>query len=183
MPCELCQKREAEEREALADCKQQTEQLSLKAQRLALSVAVLGTLAGREALDYALGISNNITKLSVVDEDEGGSFAQAQTADVVVEELDSVVFRHPVSELENFDNFGSGVDGYLWSLPPLLPSAHDSIIQSVKYQDAVVRDIFVTQNAPLSVWSIEPYITIPGSSSLSVLGASFFLGHTSRKRY
>lgn len=180
MPCELCQKREAEERRALADCKQQTEQLSLKAQRLSLSVAVLGTLAGREAVDYALGISNNITQLSVVDQYEGGSVPKVGTSDVVVEVLDSVVVGEPVSELENLDYFGGGVDGYEWALPPLLPIPYESVIQPVKYQGSVVGDLFASHANPLLFE--EEYLAVPSLSSSSVLVGVYLMGSGSRKR-
>ena len=180
MPCELCQKREAEERRALADCKQQTEQLSLKAQRLSLSVAVLGTLAGREAVDYALGISNNITQLSVVDQYEGGALSEEGTSDVVVEELDSVLVREPVSELEDLDYFSGGVDGYEWALPPLLPIPYESVIQPVKYQGSIVGDLFASHANPLLFE--EEYLAVPSLSSSSVLVGAYLVGSGTRKR-
>ena len=180
MPCELCQKRETEERRALADCKQQTEQLSLKAQRLSLSVAVLGTLAGREAVDYALGISNNITKISVVDQYEGGALSKVGTSDVVVEKLDSVLVGEPVSELEDVDYFGGGVDGYEWALPPLLPISYESVVQPVKYQGSIVGDLFASHTNPLLFE--EDYIAVPSLSSSSVLFGAYLFGSGTRKR-
>ena len=60
MECPVCEKRI---KQGYADCEQQKEQLQAKNQRLVLALTVLGTLAGREAVDYAIGLSETVEKV------------------------------------------------------------------------------------------------------------------------
>ncbi len=60
MECPVCEKRI---KQGFADCEQQKEQLQAKNQRLVLALTVLGTLAGREAVDYAIGLSESVEQV------------------------------------------------------------------------------------------------------------------------
>jgi len=60
MECPVCEKRITQ---GFTDCEQQKEQLQAKNQRLVLALTVLGTLAGREAVDYAIGLSKSVEQI------------------------------------------------------------------------------------------------------------------------
>jgi len=60
MDCPVCEKRI---KQGFTDCEQQKEQLQAKNQRLVLALTVLGTLAGREAVDYAIGLSESVEQI------------------------------------------------------------------------------------------------------------------------
>ena len=60
MDCPVCRKRIEQ---GFASCEQQKEQLQAKNQRLVLALVVLATLAGREAVDYAFGLSEAVEQV------------------------------------------------------------------------------------------------------------------------
>ena len=64
MSCPECNKRASEEKKALSECKGNCEKLNVKAQRLSMVVAVLGTVLGKETLDMALGLESSLTQLA-----------------------------------------------------------------------------------------------------------------------
>tara|TARA_R100000664_G_scaffold28064_1_gene39093 strand:+ start:428 stop:847 length:420 start_codon:yes stop_codon:yes gene_type:complete len=60
MDCPVCKKRVEQ---GFSDCEQQKERLQAKNQRLVLALTVLGTLAGKEVVDYAVGLSKTVEQV------------------------------------------------------------------------------------------------------------------------
>ena len=63
MTCAACEKRQAQEQRQLSDCEGRCKEMGIKNQRLSLALAVVGTLVGKESLDFALGLSSTLGQL------------------------------------------------------------------------------------------------------------------------
>ena len=74
--CPVCDKRV---KQGFADCEQQREQLQSKNQRLVLALTVVATLAGRETVDYAFGLSSTVESALTSKEVEQDSSASVFT--------------------------------------------------------------------------------------------------------
>ena len=64
MTCAACEKRQAQEQRQLSDCESRCKEMSIKNQRLSLALAVVGTLVGKESLDFALGLSSTLGQIA-----------------------------------------------------------------------------------------------------------------------
>lgn len=64
MTCPVCEKRKAQELRQLSDCEARCKEMSTKNQRLTLALTVLATLAGKESIDLALGLSSSLGELT-----------------------------------------------------------------------------------------------------------------------
>ena len=73
MTCPDCDRRHAQEQKQLSDCEGRCKEMSVKNQRLAIALAVVATLAGKESLDYALGLSSTLEGLSSANAEEPDS--------------------------------------------------------------------------------------------------------------
>ena len=91
--------------------------MNLKNKRLTLALAVLGTLVGKETLDYALGLSSTLGGLAALRQESTPTEPEVEVVMDEVEE-DKLSVRPTTSTLKarDFDIFTS--------LPPLLPSIH-----------------------------------------------------------
>lgn len=70
--CVKCEQRAKEERQALSRCEQQQQQASKVNQRMAIAVAVLSTLIGKEAFDRFTQVTEVVEKLQVSEAAESG---------------------------------------------------------------------------------------------------------------
>ena len=114
MPCEMCEKRIQDEKKSLSDCKGKCEELNAKAHRLALVVAVLSTLVGKETLDMALGLSSTIDQIAATPEPE-----ESTPTTVAVHYPDR---PHKYTEVKRSAPLATPeVDILFPDLPPLLP--------------------------------------------------------------
>ncbi len=75
MTCAACEKRQAQEQRQLSDCESRCKEMSIKNQRLSLALAVVGTLVGKESLDFALGLSSTLGQIAAVTTDDTMDFA------------------------------------------------------------------------------------------------------------
>jgi hypothetical protein len=67
MTCPKCEQRAKEERQALSQCEQQQQQAVKVNQRMAIAVAVLSTLIGKEAFDRFTQVTEVVNTLQVGD--------------------------------------------------------------------------------------------------------------------
>ena len=94
--------------------------MSVKNQRLSIALAVVATLAGKESLDHALGLSSTL---------EGLSSASPESSRP---ESSSIALLPPDNSLQtprgsNGSSFISGGENVLFSyLPPILPSLYEA---------------------------------------------------------
>ena len=70
MTCAACEKRQAQEQRQLSDCESRCKEMSIKNQRLSLALAVVGTLVGKESLDFALGLSSTLGQIAAITTDD-----------------------------------------------------------------------------------------------------------------
>jgi len=93
--------------------------MSVKNQRLSIALAVVATLAGKESLDYALGLSSTLEGLSSVSPES----SRAESSSIVLSPPDNSL-RSPRGSTGS--NYISGGDNVLFSnLPPILPSLYE----------------------------------------------------------
>tara|TARA_Y100001937_G_scaffold31475_1_gene45036 strand:- start:541 stop:1026 length:486 start_codon:yes stop_codon:yes gene_type:complete len=73
MTCPKCEQRAKDERQALSECEKQQQQATKVNQRMAIAVAVLSTLIGKEAFDRFTQVSDVVNTLQVgeADKDDG----------------------------------------------------------------------------------------------------------------
>jgi len=64
MSCPACEKRQAQEQRQLSDCEGRCKEMAAKNQKLSLALAVVGTLVGKESLDFALGLSTTLSPVA-----------------------------------------------------------------------------------------------------------------------
>lgn len=93
--------------------------MSVKNQRLSIALAVVATLAGKESLDYALGLSSTLEGLS-------SASPEPSRAD-----SSSIAFSLPDNSLRTprgstGSSYISGAENVLFAnLPPILPSLYE----------------------------------------------------------
>lgn len=88
MTCTACEKRQAQEQRQLSDCEGRCKDMSVKNQRLSLALAVVGTLVGKESLDFALGLSSTLGPIAAATTDNSMDIAEVQVAVVQEQETD-----------------------------------------------------------------------------------------------
>lgn len=159
MTCPACEKRHAQEQRQLADCESRCSEMNLKNKRLTLALAVLGTLVGKETLDYALGLSSTLGGLAALRQE---STPTEPEVEVVMEELeeDKLSVRPTRTTLEagDFDIFAA--------LPALLPPIHEETYGP-------------KPEIMLGLFDVEPAVCVPCVGTLTVLGV---VAATSRSR-
>ena len=192
MPCELCEKRQAEELQKLSDCEGRCKEISAKNQRLTLALTVVSTLVGKESLDFALGLSttigsiaavtsdgvpNSVVGLEVVDQD-GSLDPTAEASDVEVEELERAFPTDVVSGHQDFQYFSDAVGSYLPDAAILLTDPNQSLFQAIEQNDLLVDPVFVFENSGQKMllwdWGFggDEYTTIPEAGVLPLLTIS-----------
>ena len=190
MPCELCEKRQAEELQKLSDCEGRCKEISAKNQRLTLALTVVSTLVGKESLDFALGLSttigsiaaatsdgvpNSVVGLEVVDED-GSLDPTAKASDVEAEELERAFPTDVVSRHEYVKYFPDAVGSYLPDAAILLTYPNQSIFQTVQQNDLFLDPVTTFgesgQEMLLFDWRLwgDEYTPIPEASILPLVG-------------
>ena len=155
MECPVCEKRI---KQGFADCEQQKEQLQAKNQRLVLALTVLGTLAGREAVDYAIGLSESVEQIiSKAEVEPSRSTGPAS----------GIWGGRPttVASSDALDGFST----LLSYVPPLTPSLYDPD----PFQ--VMADF-----SPNLMWALDsPGLIVPDPSPMMLFGLAL---QPSRKR-
>tara|TARA_R100001591_G_scaffold62129_1_gene71598 strand:+ start:1106 stop:1711 length:606 start_codon:yes stop_codon:yes gene_type:complete len=181
MSCPECQKRQAEEQKQLSDCESRCKEISAKNQRLTLALTVVSTLAGKESLDFALGLSTTIGSVAaatgvgvpdrivgfeVVDQD-GSLDSKAEASDVEVEELERAFPTDVVSGHQDVQYFSNAVGSYLPDAAILLTDPNQSLFQAIEQNDLLVNPVFVFENSGQEMllldWDFggDEYTTIP----------------------
>ncbi|MBN30346.1 MAG: hypothetical protein CMB34_06760 [Euryarchaeota archaeon] len=190
MTCPKCEERQAEESQKLSDCEGRCKEISAKNQRLTLALTVVSTLAGKESLDFVLGLSttigsiaaatgvgvpDSVVALEVVDQD-GSLVAKAEASDVEVEKLESAFPTDVVSGHQDVQYFSDAVGSYLPDAAILLTDPNQSLFQAIEQNDLLV-DPFVAFGESgqemllfdLGLWEDE-YTSIPEAGVLPVVG-------------
>tara|TARA_R100000655_G_scaffold46391_2_gene83323 strand:+ start:3625 stop:4089 length:465 start_codon:yes stop_codon:yes gene_type:complete len=107
--CPICERRAAQEQKAGAECKQEVKRLQSHSQRMAILVAILGTLIGQEAFERAVAILGAVDTFAAAEQQPKPNTA-TQTANAGHEK------QHTQDEF-------SGHRGTLLEyVPPLLPT-------------------------------------------------------------
>ncbi len=119
MNCPACEQRQAQEQKQLSDCEGRCKEISLKNQRLSLALAVVATLAGKESLDFALGLSSTLGGIS------------SASSESPLSKSSSIVSAPPGNSIELFNTSSSigeipGERNFLSDLPAISPSFYDS---------------------------------------------------------
>ena len=151
MTCAACEKRQAQEQRQLSDCESRCKEMSIKNQRLSLALAVVGTLVGKESLDFALGLSSTLGQIAAITTDDTMDIAGVEVAVSQGQETDRGGWRSsPVSSV--------AAPSLLFAdLPALTPMLMEP--DPFSFDDPMVFDFFTEQRA-----SIVP------ASSLGVMG-------------
>ena len=68
MTCQVCEQRKKEEAQAAKDCNKQVQLLQAKSNRLAIFIAVLATLIGKETFDQVVEMFNAVEALISIKE-------------------------------------------------------------------------------------------------------------------
>ena len=159
MTCPTCEKRQVQEQRQLADCESRCSDMNLKNKRLTLALAVLGTLVGKETLDYALGLSSTLGGLASLRQESTPTEPEVEVVKVE-EEADKLSVRPTRSTVEtrDFDIFAG--------IPPILPSVHN-------------KTYGPKPEITLGFFDIDPAVCVPCVGTLTVLGA---VAVTSRSR-
>ena len=119
MICPDCDRRHAQEQKQLSDCEGRCKEISVKNQRLSIALAVVATLAGKESLDYALGLSSTLEGLSSATPES----SRAKPSIIVSAPPDNSL-RTPTGSTRS--SYISGGETVLFSdVPPILPSLYD----------------------------------------------------------
>ena len=109
MTCPVCERRAAQEQKAGAECKQEVKRLQSHSQRMAILVAVLGTLIGQEAFERAVAILGAVATFAAAEQQPEHN-AATQTADASDEK------QHTQDEFSGHSN------NLFTYVPPLLPT-------------------------------------------------------------
>ena len=194
MPCELCEKRQAEELQKLSDCEGRCKEISAKNQRLTLALTVVSTLVGKESLDFALGLSttigsiaavtsdgvpNSVVGLEVVDQD-GSLDPTAKASDVEVEELERTLQTDAVSRHQDIQYFPDAIGSYLPDAAILLTNPDQGIFQAIQqnnfFVDPIVAFSESGQETLLFDWGVwgDEYTPIPEAGILPLISMSAF---------
>tara|TARA_A200000159_G_scaffold153014_1_gene164519 strand:+ start:3487 stop:4092 length:606 start_codon:yes stop_codon:yes gene_type:complete len=190
MTCPVCEKRQAEELKQLSDCEGRCKEISAKNQRLTLALTVVSTLAGKESLDFALGLSTTIGSvaavtgvgvpdgvvgLEVVDED-GSLDSTAEASDVEVEKLERAFPTDVVSRHQDVQYFPDAVGSYLPDAAILLTDPDQGILQAIQQNDLVLDPVVAFnesgQEMLLMDWGLwgDEYTPIPEAGVLPLVG-------------
>lgn len=200
MSCPECQKRQVEEQKQLSDCESRCKEINAKNQRLTLALTVVSTLAGKETLDYALGLSSSIGAITSMRETAGGDRAQgfdivdqdgslspeAQASNVVSEELPRLVKGAGIPSHYLFNDQAYPVGSYLPDASVLVSDPYESSLITFQEYDVIADvPIWITtedsQNLLLfpDIWGAE-YTAIPEAGILPLVTFSCFF--TGRRR-
>lgn len=109
MNCPVCERRAAQEQKAGAECKQEVKRLQSHSQRMAILVAILGTLIGQEAFERAVAIMGAVDTFAAA-EQQPEHYAATQATDAGDEK------QHTQDE---FSGHSNNLFAYV---PPLLPT-------------------------------------------------------------
>jgi len=190
MTCPACEKRQAEELKQLSDCEGRCKEISAKNQRLTLALTVVSTLAGKESLDFALGLSttigsvaaatgvgvpDSVVGLEVVDED-GSLNPTAEASDVEAEELERAFPTDVVSRHQDVQYFSDAVGSYLPDAAILLTDSDQGILQAIQQNDLVLDPVVAFneggQEMLLMDWGLwgDEYTPIPEAGVLPLVG-------------
>lgn len=151
MTCAACEKRQAQEQRQLSDCESRCKEMSIKNQRLSLALAVVGTLVGKESLDFALGLSSTLGQIAAVTTDDTMDFAEVEVTVSQGQETDRGGWRSSSAS-------SVAAPSLLFAdLPALTPMLMEA--DSFSFDDPMVFDFFTEQRA-----SIVP------ASGIGVLG-------------
>tara|TARA_R100001440_G_scaffold58279_1_gene78099 strand:- start:877 stop:1482 length:606 start_codon:yes stop_codon:yes gene_type:complete len=199
MTCPACEKRQAEELKQLSDCEGRCKEISAKNQRLTLALTVVSTLAGKESLDFALGLSTTIGSvaaatgvgvpdgvvgLEVMDED-GGLDSKAEASDVEAKELERALPTDVVSRHQDVQYFSDAIGSYLPDAAILLSDPNHGIFQSIQQNDFLFDPVVAFdesgQETLLFDWGLwgDEYTPIPEAGVLPLVG---ILGLFRRRR-
>ena len=196
MTCAACEKRQAEELKQLSDCEGRCKEISAKNQRLTLALTVVSTLAGKESLDFALGLSttvgsiaaatsvgvpDSVVDLEVVDQDRSLD-STAEASDVEGEELERAFPTDFVSRHQDVNYFPDAVSGYLAYPPMLFSDPYQGLFQSVEQDNLFVDVPFLTgdnsgQEMLLmnSSWGGNEYTPLPEAGVFPLLAFLCFI--------
>lgn len=188
--CPKCEERQAEESQKLSDCESRCKEINAKNQRLTLALTVVATLAGKESLDFALGLSttigsiaaatgvgvpDSVVGLEVVDQD-GSLDPTAEASDVEVEKLERAFPTDFVSRHEYVEYFPDAVGSYLPDAAILLSDPNQSLFQAIEQNDLLVNPFVAFGESgqemllfDLGLWGDE-YTSIPEAGVLPVVG-------------
>lgn len=147
MSCPVCERRAAQEQKAGAECKQEVKRLQSHSQRMAILVAVLGTLIGQEAFERAVAIMGAVDTFAAA-EQQPEHYAATQATDAG-------------DEKQHTQNEFSGHRGTLLEyVPPLLPTLGRA------------ESTFVFG---FDEWDEGEPLIVPGTGSASALAAALLL--------
>ena len=119
MTCPECERRQAQEPKQLSECEGRCKEMSVKNQRLSIALAVVATLAGKESLDYALGLSSTLEGLSSASPES----SRSETSSIALSPPDN---SHRTPRGSTGSSYISGGENVLFSyLPPILPSLYE----------------------------------------------------------
>ena len=155
MTCPECDRRHAQELKQLSDCEGRCKEMSVKNQRLSIALAVVATLAGKESLDYALGLSSTLEGLSSATPES----PRAEPSSIVSAPPDNSL-RTPTGSTRS--SYISGGENVLFSnLPPILPSLYEP-------------EILTGYDSSPIFFSDPDQIFVPTSGMLLLAGLSTF---------
>ena len=155
MTCPECDRRHAQELKQLSDCEGRCKEMSVKNQRLSIALAVVATLAGKESLDYALGLSSTLEGLSSATPES----PRAEPSSIVSAPPDNSL-RTPTGSTRS--SYISGGENVLFSnVPPILPSLYEP-------------EILTGYDSSPIFFSDPDQIFVPTSGMLLLAGLSTF---------
>ena len=162
MTCAACEKRQAQEQRQLSDCESRCKEMSIKNQRLSLALAVVGTLVGKESLDFALGLSSTLGQIAAATTDDTMDTAGVEVAVSQGQETDRGGWRSSSAS-------SVAAPSVLFAgIPALTPMFMEQDV--FVFDDPMMFDLFIDQNA-----SIVP------ASSIGLLGIAGFSRSRRRK--
>jgi hypothetical protein len=162
MTCAACEKRQAQEQRQLSDCESRCKEMSIKNQRLSLALAVVGTLVGKESLDFALGLSSTLGEIAATTTDNTMDIAGGRVAVTQGNGTDRGGWRSSSAS-------SVAAPSMLFAdLPALTPMFMEQDV--FVFDDPMMFDLFIDQNA-----SIVP------ASGIGLLGIAGFSRSRRRK--
>jgi hypothetical protein len=156
MTCAACEKRQAQEQRQLSDCENRCKEINIKNQRLSLALAVVGTLVGKESLDFALGLSSTFGQLAAATSDGSENIPPAEVATSQSQGAKQTVWTNNRSSTASFPSV------LFADLPALTPMLIES--SDVSFDEPLMFDFFTEQRA-----SIVP---VTGVGVLGIAGLS-----------
>ena len=153
MTCQACERRAAQDQKAGAECKQEVKRLESQSQRMAILLAILGTLIGQEAFERAFAVMGAVETLATVEQEpEQYATHQATQAGNKQHHTQHKYIRH------------SGT--LLADVPPLLPT---------------LGQVETNYDFGIEPWEYSETLMLPSLGSGTALAAGLFL-MPSRKR-